>query len=71
MWFEEGLSRYDTTTAVVDGYHDLELWGYWSDLAAILAAKRIRELGDKKFARDFINAALHQSYSFYKRGGIK
>ena len=71
MWFEEGLPRYDTVTDVVDGYHGLDLWGYWSDLAAILAAKRIRELGDKKFAREFINAALHQSYSFYKRGGAK
>ena len=71
MWFEEGLPLYDTVTDVVDAYHALELWGYWSDLAAILAAKRIRELGDKKFARDFINAALHQSYSFYKRGEAK
>jgi thymidylate synthase len=71
MWFEEGLPSYTTATVVVDKYHDLELCGYWSDMAAILAAKRIRELGDKNFAREFINAALHQSYSFYKRGGTK
>ena len=71
FWFELNMSEYNTPTDVVDAYHNLELWDYWGDLAAILAAKRIRELGDKKFAREFINSALHQSYSFYKRGGNK
>ncbi len=71
VWFELNLPKYNTPSAVIDAYHNLELWGYWSDLAAILAAKRVRELGDKKFARDFINKALHQSYSFYKRGSSK
>ena len=71
MSFESSLPSYDSPTDVVDAYHGLEVRGYWADIAAILTAKRIRELGDKKFAREFIQAALHQSYSFYKRGGNK
>lgn len=70
MNLEGSLSLCETPMSVTAHVEKFQLKGFWKDIGAILAAKRIRELGDKKFAKEFLENRLHESYSFFiNRGG--
>jgi len=68
MNFEGSLDLCDSANAVSMHIHKFNFKGFWADIAVILAAKRMRDVGDKAEARNFLSTHLHDSYRFFVRG---
>ena len=71
MNFEGSLGLCDSANAVSIHVEKFHLSGFWLDVAVILAAKRMRELGARKDAREFLALHLHESYDFYTSFGAR
>jgi len=69
MKMESALYLRENTASIVSLVASFNFKGYWADMATILAAKRIRDLGDKLGAKDFLNDRLHSSYRFFMLRG--
>jgi len=68
---EGSLHMCETPESVPIHVKKFNLSGFWNDLAVILAAKRIRELGEKRTSQEFLAEHLHDSYRFYTTRGTK
>lgn len=67
MVFEGSLKLCDSAGAVTTHIHKFNFSGFWSDIAIILAAKRLREIGAKAEAKVLLSSRLHESYGFFTR----
>jgi len=68
MNFEGSLDLCNSSNAVSMHIHKFNFKGFWADIATILAAKRMRDMGNKADAREFLSSRLHNSYRFFVRG---
>ena len=59
MNFEASLNTCNSAEAVITHLKKFEIQGYWADIAFILGAKRMREVGDKRQAKQFLKNNLH------------
>ena len=66
--FEATLNSCNSAEAVITHLKKFDIKGFWADIAAIIASKRMREVGDKLQARQFLSDNLHDSYRFFMRG---
>jgi hypothetical protein len=69
MTFEQSLTGNDSAEAVITHLCKFNFVGFWSDMAIILAAKHMRDLGARSEARDLLATRLHESYRFFTRRG--
>lgn len=69
MSFEASLNTCDSAEAVMTHLRKFDIRGFWADIAVILGAKRMREVGAKAQAKEFLLNNLHDSYRFFVRRG--
>ena len=65
--FESELKNYQTPEDICSALNDLGLDDAWLDLVKILSAKRVRELGRRKEARELMKTLSSSCYDFYVR----
>jgi thymidylate synthase len=68
---EATLESLQTADAVYSTWDDVNYFDFWSDISCILCARRLRALGERRKAKDFMNTHLHRAYNFYKIRKVK
>tara|TARA_B100000700_G_C15034356_1_gene852105 strand:- start:1166 stop:2182 length:1017 start_codon:yes stop_codon:yes gene_type:complete len=69
MKLESSLHLCESAGATVAHVEKFNLSGFWKDLGVILSAKHMRDLGDKKMSKKFLQENLHEAYRFYVTRG--